>query len=475
MPARRYPVAVAGQSVLVVVSLIVLFGTSPAAGTEPEKPLVDETISLVSRYLAIDTTNPPGNEARTAALLKEVLDREKIGCEVFDLGSGRVNVVARLKGDGSKSALVMLHHMDVVGADPAHWTQPPFGGRQVDGYLYGRGAVDVKTKGILDLMTMVTLKRTAFPLKRDLVLLAVADEEESSKGARWVVEKRPDLVKGAEILIDEGANVRPDAQGRPRDFLVSIGEKYALWLDVTFQGRPGHGSQPHPDSSVDRAVRAASRLLATPRPLRLHPALKGAVRLLAEKIDWRTVPGARKTLQTSLDSGPFLEALARSPLVNSFLRDTVAVTKLSGSPKINVIPNEASFGADCRLLPGTDIREFLGWFKKTLDDPTARIRFEFGCETDRTTMSPTTSPFLDAVRASATRRRPDARVVPIILPSTTDSAFFRPLGIHCYGFEPYFVTEADVERAHGNDERIRVDAVAFGLGLQLDVIRYLNR
>ncbi|MEZ0374895.1 MAG: M20 family metallopeptidase, partial [Candidatus Sericytochromatia bacterium] len=182
------------RSALIAVTL--LAGMSlPARALTPPMSLSQEAVYLLRDYLKIDTTNPPGHEMATAKFLKAILDREGIENQIFDLGDGRANLMAVLHGDGSKRPLVLLHHMDVVPADPQYWSAPPFSGELRNGVIYGRGAIDIKGKGIVDLMTLVRLKRDKTPLKRDIVFLAVADEEVSSIGSRWMIEHQADFLK----------------------------------------------------------------------------------------------------------------------------------------------------------------------------------------------------------------------------------------------------------------------------------------
>jgi acetylornithine deacetylase/succinyl-diaminopimelate desuccinylase-like protein len=432
----------------------------------------EQAVALLQAYLRIDTTNPPGNEMRTARFLKRVLDREGIESEIFDLGSGRANLRAVLRGDGRGRPVVLLHHMDVVGAEPRFWRVPPFSGALVRGEIWGRGAVDMKGKAIIDLAAMIQLKRQRVRLRRDLVLLAVADEEVDSAGTRWVVERRPDLVRGAEILIDEGTGITLDAKGRTTAYQVSIGEKAPLWLSLTFTGHPGHGSAPIDASAVNRAIRAAARLLDHPRPPRLLPELRAWVKLQLAGRDLSALPGFEGDLEAALDRPAFLEALARDEDLGPALRDTVSITVLRGSDKVNVIPNEAELQLDCRLLPGTEPRRFLAELRQVMNDPGVRIRV---LVQGQPRLSPADGPFVRALRAVAARRDPGVPVVPTILQSSTDSAYFRTLGIQAYGFEPYRLTDEQASLSHSNDERLSARNVREGVQLLLELLRELNR
>ena len=225
--------------------------------------LGEETVELMRRYLMIDTTNPPGNETAGVTFLADVLTREGIACETAESVPGRGNLVARLKGDGSLGGIVLHHHIDVVYADRRYWTVDPFGGVLDGGYLYGRGALDMKSTGILQLAAVLAIKRARIPLKRDLILLATADEEAgSAHGARFVADRRRGWLDGAEYALSELAGIEHDAGYRVPLGIIIISEKTGLPLKLTARSEPGHGSQPWSDTAPHRLVRALGRLLA---------------------------------------------------------------------------------------------------------------------------------------------------------------------------------------------------------------------
>lgn len=453
-------------------AIYAVFLLPAVAGYGGEPSIHEEGVRILQEYLKIDTTNPPGNEMKTAVFLKKILDEEGIENAIFDLGHGRANLYAVLRGDGSRRPIILLHHMDVVPADPGYWSVPPFSGEIAGGHVYGRGAIDIKGKGIVDLMAMIELKRRGAPLRRDIVLLAVADEEVNSIGSKWMIANKPELIGNAEYLFDEGAMVEEDERGDIRYFCVGIGEKSPLWLTLTFAGPSGHASVPLPDSSVNRALRAANRVLdyGDKLPFNVIPGLEEIIKLTYEG-DLTRLPGYRKDLTLSLKDEDFLRALARQPDINALLRDTIAVTCMKGSDKINTIPNEASVSLDCRLIPGEDRNSFIAGLKKAVGDDTMRIVVEeyYGAR-----YSPSDTKYLEVLRKIAENKKPGTKVVPTIFTSSTDSSLYRALGIHCYGFESYKATKAIAGTAHGNDERIKVDSIEFGIDLLLEVLSELQ-
>lgn len=439
-----------------------------SAFAKPPLPPGEEAAHLLQEYLRIDTTNPPGNELPAARWLAEVLASEGIESRLLPFGEGRANLVARLPG-ANREAVVLLHHMDVVPAEPAFWSVPPFSGSRVEGKILGRGAVDIKGKGIVDLVTVLTLKRRGIVPPRDVVFLAVADEEVGSLGSqRMATIHRNELGEVAAIL-DEGGCLLRGEDGQDQAYLVAVANKSPLWLRVTFQGPPGHGSQPIPDSAVAKAVRAAQRLLDHPPPIHLIPAAEAYLRFQVRNQDLSTLPGWQGDLESSLGEPSFLEALAGRPELNPLLRNTVSVTQLAGSPKINAFSNEASLGLDCRLLPGESKADFMAWLRATMEAPEARIEEVEGYLGGPP--EPLDAPFLQVLRQVAARRTPGVPVIPTVLTSSTDSFYYRQVGIPTYGFEPYPITSAQWGLAHANDEALDADLLGPGVELLLDLIQ----
>src|SRR5206468_11635909 len=234
--------------------------------------LGEETIEVLRRYLMVDTTNPPGNERNGARFLAGILDAEGMASEIAESAPGRGNLIARLDGDGSLPAIVLHHHIDVVYADRRYWSVDPFGGVIRDGYLYGRGAIDMKSTGIMHLAALLAIKRARVRLKRDLVLLATADEEAGSLyGAQFIADQRRDWLAGAEYAISELGGIEAHAGFKAPLGHIVISEKTGLPLALTAKSAPGHGSMPWPDTAPNRLIRALNRLLAAERPLRVLP------------------------------------------------------------------------------------------------------------------------------------------------------------------------------------------------------------
>ena len=434
----------------------------------PGPPSFDP-LPVLRDYIRIDTSNPPGNELETASFLKDILDREGIEAEIVTFAPGRADLVARLRGDGSKKALILSHHMDVVHADRSRWTTDPFGAAIEGGYLYGRGALDMKTTGILQLATLIRLKRENVPLARDVVFIGTADEEVEAKGLQALIAKRPELFAGAELSLTEGDVI--DAKGgRVRSWNVSVAEKAVLWLKLTAKGRGGHASTPPAEgTAVDALVRALDRVRRYETPIRVSPEVQRYFSALS-----RSFPGlaAEKLdhLETSLHDDPaFRRAFLAEPERAARVRNTIAITVLQGAPQTNVIPSEAFAHLDCRVLPGEKPDTLIAAIRAAIDDP--GIAIEPLQPVVTASSSGTNTPLFRAIEAEAAREAPGVPVVPTLLTSWTESALLRPLGIAAYGFDPLALDEKEAALSHGDDERVSLENVRQGAAILYAVVK----
>jgi acetylornithine deacetylase/succinyl-diaminopimelate desuccinylase-like protein len=319
--------------------LVTLSLSAPRLATAQQRAidfdaLRDETVRVMSEYLRINTSNPPGNELETARWLKAFLAKEGIEGEILDtaeLGPGRANFYARLRGSGAKKAIALVHHMDVVPASAELWSVPPFSGEVRDGYVWGRGALDMKGQGIVHLMAMVGLKRAGVPLTRDIVYIANADEEVEGKGAIIFTKRHPDLLDGVEYLVTEGEGTRVE-NGKVRWFAVGVGEKRAYWLRLVVKGTAAHGSIPTKDNPVPRLARAIERVSRWETPVRLLPAVDRFFKAQA-KLESGEHRAWLSDAAHALRSKRGRAWLLSDPYRNAILRNTIAPTVLSASTK----------------------------------------------------------------------------------------------------------------------------------------------
>jgi acetylornithine deacetylase/succinyl-diaminopimelate desuccinylase-like protein len=431
--------------------------------------LGDEAAALLSQYLRINTTNPPGNEIAAARWLAAVLRRDGIDAQVFQPAPGKANLYARLRGDGSARPLILLNHMDVVLASPEYWQVDPFSGVIKDGYVWGRGALDMKGEGITQLMALLILKRANVPLKRDVIFLATADEEiGAGVGAAWFVERHADLVQGAEFLINEGGTIRANERGGVDYYGVGTTEKSPFWLDLRAGGTPGHGSRPTPDNPVHRLVRALDRIAEWRTPLVVTPAVE---RYFADLATVENDPERRRwfaDIRAALRDSAAVRAITGDLTYNALLRNTISITGLKASDKTNVIPPVATAALDVRLLPGQDPATFLAELTRVVGD--TAVTFRPQGPNWPATESPIETELFRAIEAAARARHPTALVTTPMLTGFTDSHYFRRLGIASYGLSPFPLTVAEARGVHGNDERVALEALRFGVRFVYDVV-----
>jgi acetylornithine deacetylase/succinyl-diaminopimelate desuccinylase-like protein len=429
----------------------------------------DLAVEWLEEYLRIDTTNPPGNEIKAAKFFQNILDDEGIENQIFEYQPGRANLWARVPHTAAqaKRPLILLNHMDVVTSDTSHWRVPPFSGQMLDGSIYGRGAQDMKNEGIAQIMVLVMAKREKVVLDRDIIFLAVSDEEAEGTGTDWMIAHHRDLLGNAEFLINEGGENLVE-NGRLRFIGVDVGEKTPFWLRMVAHGRPGHGSRPITDSAPNRLVRALNRVLAYRTPYKVLPVVE---EFLREMAPYEPPERAKRfrNLKQALQDPHFEEQVDRDESLNFLVRDTISLTMMGGSEQTNVIPSEAWANLDVRLLPGEDPKRFLDTLRKVVNDPEVTLEpVPSGFRTANS--SPTDTALYAAIRQASSEYFPEVPVVPRLTSGYTENQRYRPLGIVAYGFTPYTATDVEGSTEHGNDERIRVEEVRRGPRILYDVV-----
>jgi acetylornithine deacetylase/succinyl-diaminopimelate desuccinylase-like protein len=429
----------------------------------------DLALDWMREYLRIDTTNPPGHEMRAVAFYKKILDHEGIENIVFEYAAGRGDLWARISHTTTdeKRPIILLNHMDVVTSDATHWRFPPFSGEISDGWLWGRGAQDMKDEGLAQLLVMVMLKREKIQLDRDVIFLAVADEEADGTGTDWFIAHQRNLLGNAEFLINEGGENLLD-NGKVKYVGVDVGEKTTFWLRVVAHGRPGHASRPNADSAPNRLVHALDRILAYRTPLTVLPVVD---EFLREMAPYEPPEKAReyRNIRKAIEDRKFQQEVEKDESLNFLLRDTISLTMMGGSEQTNVIPPEAWAHLDVRILPGEDPNALLDQLRRVVDDPNVSVEPLDG-EFRRANYSPTNTELYAAIRKVSAKYFPGAPVVPHITSGYTENQRYRPLGIDAYGFNPYSATEEEGNTEHGNDERIRVEEVRRGPRVLFDVV-----
>ncbi|HZP58612.1 MAG TPA: M20/M25/M40 family metallo-hydrolase [Dehalococcoidia bacterium] len=440
------------------------------AGSAPKvdwDAITEEATQLLSEFIRIDTSNPPGRERAACEWLAGIFRREGIDAVAFydasdarEFGEDRMNMTATLPGDGSRPPLILLSHTDVVPVERQYWDFEPFSGAVRDGVIYGRGAIDMKSMGIMELMAMLLVKRLGLPHARDIVYMALADEEAGGTwGIEWIERHHPELLD-AEYVINEGGWGNAEVFGTRRpSFNCSISEKGPLWLRLVAEGRPGHGSVPHPDNALDRLVRALQKVQDWQRPVTLVPELTGYFeRLHRHQIVGEPTPDA-------------LERLAGENLfARAILTNTVSTTTAHAGIKHNVIPGVAEATLDCRLLPGQDTDAFIEQVREVVADPKVRIETIYASSTPASSAQTELFAIIEDV---VHEHMEEALVLPSVSAGFTDSRVFRVHGITSYGFIPILLEQDEAVTVHGHNERIRIENLRLGTQILFETVRRL--
>lgn len=431
--------------------------------------LSSEAIRHFRRLLQIDTTNPPGNEIAAARYLEGVLEADGIDPQVLESEPGRASLVARLKG-GPEGALLLSAHTDVVPAEAEHWQHPPFSGIETDGYIWGRGAIDMKHMLSYSLMATLLARRLHFPLNRDLVFAAVADEEAGCfLGSRWLAATHPELLESAYALNEVGAFTLH--VGNQRLYPVQVAEKGFVWLRLTARGQPGHGSIPHDRNAVVSLARAVDLIGSRLLPFHLTAEAATFISAVAEALSFPAGLVLRMALNENFSDFVLTKVLpdrARARVFLAQLHNTVCPTGLEAGKKTNVIPSSAAAILDCRILPGQTTDGFLRELRNLLGDDYDFQVLREGQPTRTTADTPLFRTISDVLR----RRDPGCRVTPYLVVGFTDAESYSSLGIKTYGFSPVQLPP-DVnftELFHAHNERIPVAGFRWGLRTFLETV-----
>jgi acetylornithine deacetylase/succinyl-diaminopimelate desuccinylase-like protein len=433
----------------------------------------EEAVRVLCDYLKIDTTNPPGKELAGAKYLAEILEKEGLKATVLESQPGRGNVFSTMEGEDGLAPLILLHHIDVVPAESEKWKYPPYSGAVVEGEVWGRGAQDCKSLGVVELLALLLLKREGFQPKRDIVYLATADEETGGKwGVGWLSQSHPELMK-AEYVINEGGGLGM-VVGQKNIYTCQTAEKGICWLKLTFRGKPGHGSIPHDDNCLVKMARAIERISSYRSFLRLTLTTRNFVNGIAEE-----QPFPRSFFFKQLLNPLFSHWVEKHipdrgfrGMAGAILRNTFVPTVVRGGQKTNVIPSECSCQVDCRILPGVTPQMIQSEIKNLLSDFK-----EYDVEilqTQPASESPTQTALYGALDKALKRLDPRAKMIPSMLTGATDSRYFREKGTASYGFQPMTPIanlSEFLSRVHGHDERIKVESLLFGIRVLYQVLK----
>jgi acetylornithine deacetylase/succinyl-diaminopimelate desuccinylase-like protein len=429
----------------------------------------DEAVAILQNYIRINTANPPGNELEAARFLEGILRKEGIEVSVYESAPHRGNLLAVIPGKKKAGPLILLNHMDVVPAEADKWDLDPFGGIIKDGIVYGRGALDNKGNGVVDLMALLLLQRYRIPLKRDVIFLATADEEVGGRwGTKWMLGHLPRLNEAACVL-NEGGVILVQENGELDHYEIATAQKVVAQFAVKAKGRTGHGSMPHSDSAAVKLVRALDRLVAWQTPLVIIPLVKAYFANLA-KVRPPDETKGYQDIEAGLRDPSFAEAFTANPQYNAMVRNTITPTILKAGQKINVIPSEAEAAFDCRLLPGTSATAFFAQMKEVIKDEEIEIVPLPEFESSPLPASPVDNELYQTIERVAQRKDPGCVVTPFLITGATDSRFFRQIGIPCYDFSPFRLSLEDAKLVHGHNERISIENLGFASEVIFEIV-----
>jgi acetylornithine deacetylase/succinyl-diaminopimelate desuccinylase-like protein len=433
--------------------------------------LGDDAVKHLANLIRIDTTNPPGNETPAAEYLAEIFSGCGLPPQVIGPEPARKSVIARLHGDGSKPPLLLAAHTDVVPAEPASWKHPPFSGEIHDGYLWGRGAIDMKHMAVMSALVVCRLKEEGVKLTRDLIFAGVADEEAGcDKGSRWLVDHHPELVRAEYAIGEAGAfTVRV---GGAVIYPIGTAERGLVWMKLRMKGPPGHGSLPRKDNVLGKLGRAVAKLVETRLPQHRTAIVDRYVRGVAA-----TQKFPRNLLMRNVHIRAIAEAVIASlpdaglkAATQSMLSNTAVPTVLRAGSKTNVIPGLAECELDGRTLPEQSAQDLIREIKKVVEDD---CEIEILKEMPPVVSDPT-RPLVQLMSDVIREHHPGASPVPYLMPGFTDAKSWSRLGTQCYGFMPVQFPDDGVrfgDLFHGHDERIPVDGLRWGVEVLCDLVK----
>jgi acetylornithine deacetylase/succinyl-diaminopimelate desuccinylase-like protein len=442
------------------------------------KEVEEEATQLLSNLIRINTTNPPGNETAAANYIAQYLGKEGFKPEIIESAPGRGSVITRLKGTGEKPSLLLLAHLDVVPANPQEWTVDPFGGIIKDGYVYGRGALDIKSLTVIEVVAMELLKKNNVKLKGDVVLAATADEEKGGEeGAGYVLRNYRDKIWCPYVINEGGGLAIPTKKGYL--FPVQTAEKGILWLKIKAKGTPGHGSTPNTADNAVLRMNSVIDKLRSYKPETIYvPTLKEFLSEMSKQ-DPQLQDTFSHLLANPPQSEQILDELAKKDKalteeIRPRTKMTIAPTMIHGGVKENIIPSDCEAVFDCRILPGQSVDETVDLIKSLLKDVGLdKLSFEF-LQAHGGSESTTDTPLYSTISSVLREFEPGCGVTPMFTTGGTDSRFFRESGSVCYGFQPMIPDEPNdklEKRIHGIDERITIANLVYGASILYETVK----
>ena len=441
---------------------ILLALTSRAAETAfpaDWKTIDEESLKHFQNLLRLDTSDPPGGERPAVDYLKNVLAAEGIETKIFSIDPNRPNLVARLRGNGTKRPLLLMGHTDVVNVDPKKWKHPPFSATRADGYIYGRGTVDDKDNVTAALMTMLLLKRSQVPLDRDVIFLAEAGEEGAVQfGIEFMVREHFAEIDAEFCLAEGGGVVRTG--GKIQYGSVQTTEKIPNRIRIIARGVAGHGSVPLRSNAVVHLARAIANISDWQTEMRLNETTRAFFERLATISPPEEAARYRAVLKGD-ENGAAQEYFAeKEPRFHSTLRTSISPNMISGGYRVNVIPSEVEATLDVRALPDEDMTRFLDQMRQVINDPAITVEAATGHSRPGAPPSSLHTEAFEVIEA-AIKRHYGVITLPVMSTGATDMAFLRQKGVQCFGIGPMIDSEDGPKGfgAHSDQERILEEAL----------------
>lgn len=435
--------------------------------------LTESCLKYLKDLIQINTTNPPGNEIEAINYIKSLFDEHGISYKILESSPGRANIVARIKGDGSKRPLILTSHVDVVPAEASHWKTNPFSAEVIEGELYGRGAVDMKNHTAMTLAVFLKLKQDQTSLKRDVIFIALADEEAGTVyGSKWLCENHAHLFNDAEYALNEGGGFSLDVEGQTF-YPIGVSEKGFCWFDLLACGTPGHGSMPHSDQAVTKLSEAALKLSQNKFQFRTAPSSTDFMKGLAQ-----SQSGFKKFILNQIPNPTWHNLILnklfpdrkRAKQFWNLFHNTACPTKLNAGCSYNVLPSTATLGVDGRIHPGSNLEEFKNEIKN-LVGPELEMKVHLEQPPSETDYK--NDPFYTLLCQTITKADPSSKAIPFMLTGFSDSTNYRKLGIKCYGFAPIKLPPGTDFSSlfHAHNERIPIKGLEFGVNVLWDAVK----
>jgi acetylornithine deacetylase/succinyl-diaminopimelate desuccinylase-like protein len=441
--------------------LVMALMTLGAGQTAP----IDPTAELLRELIRIDTSNPPGQEGRIADFLASKL--RPLGFEIDTVPTpveGKVHLIARLRGNGTRRPVLLASHADVVGVEREKWSVDPFGGVLRDGHVFGRGAIDFKGGIAVFARAVMMLAERKVPLARDVIFLAEADEEAQPYNTTWLAQREWTKIE-CEFALNEGGWIIKDDRGRVKYVSISTADKVSVTATVTARGTSTHSSMPRPDNAIFALSRALTRLADYDPPVQLIPITRRFLTTLS-KTTAAPLSDHLRTLAESADTAAVARAdreISKDPLLHAMIRNTIAPVMLNGGFRSNVIPGSAQATVNLRLIPGTNPNDVIRDLQRAVGDPAIEVKL--ANPATGPVGNPPSSEDTDLFRALVRQARaafPGAEVTPYLFHAGTDAGAWRTRGVPVYGIYPYPISADELTRMHGNDETVSVESLRQG-------------